>query len=264
MSEELKINIPLNFGLFWSGSKLSYLRYLTFVSLRHFHPDSTIDLYVSSKCVKDGYKWANEKQDFEIDIGEDYTERLKDLGVVIHEINDFAQYQPNFQSDFFRWWYLKEFGGFYLDTDQIILKSFNGLPLYKNLIYSAYGPYFPVGVIGASKISVVVKRVNKVIKNHYNPNDYNSLGPWMFRDVMKSMDIKEGYNAPKHIFYPINFSHDVNKIYSGKFEVPDGSRSLHWFGGHPLSQKFNKAYSEEMLKTSNDTISRWCRDNEIF
>lgn len=256
-------NIPLQFGLFWSGSNLSYLRYLTFKTLRNFHPDSKISLFTSNKFKKDGYSWANEKQDFETNVSTDCMDMLSDLDVEISEMEDFGQYPPNFQSDFFRWWFLQKYGGFYLDTDQIILKSFEGLPLYKNLIYSAYGPYYPVGVIGASTESRVVKRVNKVISNHYNPNDYNSLGPWMFRDVMQGMKNKEGYNAPPHIFYPINFSYDVNKIYSGKFEIPSGSRALHWFGGHPLSQKVNKIYNEEYAKTSNDTISRWLRENDI-
>jgi len=55
----------LNFGLWWSGAKLSYLRYLTFKSLRHFHTNSRIQLFVGDKFTNNKHKWHREKQDFE-------------------------------------------------------------------------------------------------------------------------------------------------------------------------------------------------------
>ena len=57
--------IPLRFGLFWAGDTLSYLRYLTFKSLRHYHPDAKIQLYLTKEYNKDKHHWSCEGQDFE-------------------------------------------------------------------------------------------------------------------------------------------------------------------------------------------------------
>lgn len=266
--------IPLNFGLWWSGSKLSYLRYLTFKSLRHFHPDAKIELFVGSKSMKDGHAWwGGEKQEFENpdDIGKDYIAELEELNVEIHHVDWFSQFHPNFQSDFFRWWYLNAHGGFYLDTDQIILKSFKDLPLDNNFIFSAYdvqscGLYSPVGVIGAHKDSQIVDFVKRNLLKFLDVNSYNSLGPFMFRQVLV-MDrdwSDKTFNAPSKIFYPIDDSFKIPLVYDGQFQIPSDSYALHWFGGHPKSQEFNSSYTEEFAQGSPDTISKYLREEGII
>lgn len=264
--------INLNFALWWSGSKLSFLRYLTFKSLRHFHPNSKIQLYLGTKCNNKGYEWlGGEKQDFETEIqGKDYIEELEDLNVEIIETEMFGEYPSNYQSDIFRWWYLKNNGGWYLDTDQIILKSFKTLPLDCDLICSIYkavscGIYSPVGCIGADKNSELVEWIDKLLPQYYEPDNYNSLGPFMFRSVIGMRKWKDKIvNAPSNIFYPVPESYLVSSIYDGSFEIPNESFCAHWFGGHYLSQEFNKKYTEEFAKTSNDTISRFLREKKII
>ena len=263
--------IPLNFGLWWSGSKLSYLRYLTFKSLRHFHPDAKISLYVSDNFKKDGHKWNVEKQDFEQENDfKNYMSELKDLDVEIINCDKFDNYQPNFQSDLFRWWFLKENGGFYLDTDQIIVQSFDNLPLNSDFIYSAYlaqscGYYTPVGVIGASKDSQMVSTIHELLPQFIDPSNYNSAGPFMFRRMLgyqRWLDLMA--HVPFYYFYPVPESQFVSCIYDGSFEVKDKSFALHWYGGNPLSQEFNNKYTEEFSKKSNDSISVFLRNKKII
>ena len=57
--------IDLKFGLFWHGEEISYLRYITFVTLRHFHPDCEIELYIPKNYSKENLEWREEKQDFQ-------------------------------------------------------------------------------------------------------------------------------------------------------------------------------------------------------
>ena len=264
--------IDLNFGLWWSGSKLSYLRYLTFKTLRHFHPDSRIELFVSDKFKNNGYQWGAEKQDFETPnvTEKNYIDNLKDLDVDVKYVDWFPQYTPNFQSDLFRWWYLKNFGGFYMDTDQIILKSFEGLELDYNFIYSGYkarscGYYTPVGVLGATRDSKIVDYIFKNLTKFIDVNNYNSAGPFMFRQVIGLRAWKDKiFNTPSHYFYPIDDSFKVVDIYNGKFTAPIESFATHWYGGHPESQGFNKKYTEEFARESSDSISVFLRDKGII
>jgi hypothetical protein len=264
--------IPLQFGLWHSGVNLSYLRYLTFKTLRYFHPDSKIQLFLGSEFKKDGHRWGEEKQDFEdaSAIQKDYIDKLKDINVEVIKVDWFSHVAPNFQSDLFRYWYLKNISGFYLDTDQIILKSFNGLPLDNDFIYSGYeaascGYYTPVGVLGSAKNVEIVDFIHANITKFINPNNYNSAGPFMFREVIKYKQWKDKiFNAPSNYFYPIPDSYLVESIYNGTLKLNSESFALHLFLGHPKSQEFNKKYTEEFAKTSNDTISRFLRENSII
>jgi hypothetical protein len=267
------MSIELNFGLWHSGCKLSYLRYLCFKTLRHFHPNSKIQLFVGDKFSNNNHKWNNEKQDFERpeDIKVDYLEKLNELGVEVKHVDWFSQYASNYQSDIFRYWYLKNVSGFYLDTDQIILKSFEGLPLDNNFIYSAYpasscGYYTPVGVLGASKNTEIVDFIYNNITKFVDNKNYNSAGPFMLRDVLKIHNWKDKmFNAPSNYFYPIPDSYMVGKIFDGSLKLTDESYALHIFMGHPLSQEFNKIYNKEFAeKSQKNTISRFLRENGII
>ena len=263
--------INLKFGLFWSGCKLSYLRYLTSKTLRHYHPDSEIELYTTDKFRTDGYSWDVEKQDFELENdGKDYMDDLKYLDVKILPCNQFEDYAPNYQSDFFRWWWLKDNSGFYLDTDQIILKPFDSLPLGYDLIFTGYkalscGFYTPVGVIGSNKHKIV-DYINALLPQFYTAKNYNSLGPFMFHHVlnMEAEKLKRLVNVPSRWFYPVPESYQIIEAYRGECEVPDDSYAFHWFGGHPFSQQFNKVYTEEYAQKSKDTISKTLREKGII
>jgi len=83
MIKKVVVMIPLKFGLFWSGSKMSYLRYLTFLTLRHHHKDAEIELYISNRSKKDGFIWRDEEQDFQTYNGDCYLDKLKELNVKI-------------------------------------------------------------------------------------------------------------------------------------------------------------------------------------
>lgn len=257
--------IPLKFGLFWSGAELSYFRFLTFASLRKHHPNDEIELYLSKSSSKN-ISWVNEKQDFQYEnnYSKNYIDELNKLNVKVIEMDLFSTYAPNYQSDLFRWWWLYNNGGFYLDADQIILKPFNDLPLQSDFIYSIYkaqscGIYSPVGVIGSSKGCKIVKQIMNEMISCYNPKDYNSLGPFMFRDLFfkyREKWEKENimFNAPPNFFYPVSESYMIDKIYNSVIHISEESYSLHWYGGHYKSQEFNKIFDED-YKGNINTIS---------
>jgi len=269
--------IDLNFGLWWSGSKLSYLRYLTFKSLRHFHPHSRIQLFTTN-AVDTGSNSGISHHDFlDPNLTQiDYMSRLVDLGVEIVHVNakSLGNFYPHQQADIYRWVYLKKSGGIYLDPDQIILKSFKSLPIKKyDFLYSSYkvdspfamdGRFSPIGVLGASPNSKVVSNVSSVIMDYKKDGDYNSMGVVMMSDVIGRFDFSEGFNAPSNYFYPAPICDYMNGIYDGTKDIPEDSYALHWYGGYEPSQKFNKRYTEEFSKSSKDTISKFLRGRGII
>jgi hypothetical protein len=249
------------------------LRYITFKTLRHFHPHSRIQLYVSDKYKKDGSIEVRQEFNSPDIVQKDYMHELSKLDVEIIPMDRFSRYFPNHQSDFFRWWYLSNFGGFYLDTDQIILRSFKKLPLKKNnFIYSSYevdspfafdGKFSPVGVLGSAKGIPLAEYMLSQMKKYYEETNYNALGPLMFADVLSKLDMKKAFNAPPEYFYPAPICDYTDAAYSGKMKIPNESLAFHWFGGYAPSQTFNKKFSEEFAKTSNDTISTFLRSKGL-
>lgn len=258
--------INLDFRLFWCGGAISYLRYLTFKTLRHFHPHSTIELFVSKKYNPHIHAWDAEKQDFENNKKNDYLDSIRGLDVKIIEMDYFGSpsFCPILQADLARFWFLYNFGGFYLDTDQIILQSFESLPLDYDLIYSQFAnadraQYSPTGVLGCCKNSDVAKAMMSLVPKGYSSNIYNSSGPFIWEYMIQSSKFSNAFNAPPEYFYPIDCSRDVGNIYDGSFVIPKESLALHWYAGHPLSQEFNQKYTEDFAKQSNDSISCFIR-----
>ena len=264
--------IPVQFVLFWAGGGLPYLRYLTFKSLRHFHPKAKIQLYLSKNFKKDIHNWSSESQDFESTYtGKDYLEELAFLNIEIVRVDHIGNPElcPIFQSDIFRFIWLRDNGGYYADTDQLFLRSFDSLPADSEFIYSSYiesqcGLYYPVGLLGLEKDSEIARIALVVAVKIYNPNNYNSSGPCMLKAASKFMNLSRSFNAPSQYFYPVNSSSAVNTIYNGTAIIPKEAYAIHWFGGHPLSQKFVSQYTEEFAKVSNDTISILARKNGII
>lgn len=262
---DLSESIPIKFGLFWSGSKLSFLRFLTFLSIRMHHPNSKIELYVAKKNFSD-INWGTESQDFQKKIdGECFLGDLPGIGVNVIESDIFPTYPPNYQSDLFRWWWLSQNGGFYMDTDQIVLKPFDSLPLHADLIFSSYrsktcGIYSPVGVLGSKKFSPITDYVKNVIMDYYDPSDYNSIGPFMFTKILseKANEWAKNFtlfNSPPNFFYPIQESIHINGVFTGSGFLSSDSYALHWFGGSKVSQEFNLRFNQKYAIENNDLIS---------
>ena len=262
--------IKNTFHLFWAGQHLSYLRYLTFKTCRMFHPDAEIILH-HSKNYSTVTNWIRERQDFHSDMGKNYFERLQDLNVIIKNNDKYSNFSPVYQADFLRWEILNETGGVYLDTDQLILKNFDSL-LDCDMFYCSYLlpigiPYYPIGVLGSASGHWIPQEILKNIKNFFNPNEYQSIGPNLFRQFMMTPIIKEKTNSdngindyPRVYFYPAPEPDRFCEMMFSENSIDcDDSYAIHWFGGYTASHQFNSSYTEEKAKTSDDTISTYLR-----
>ena len=78
------------------------------------------------------------------------------------------------------------------------------------------------------------------------------------------------YNSGSELFYPVKDSCFVPALYCNLPESEkimdriNNAYSLHWYGGHPASQGFNKRYTEKKANSSLDLISCILREKGII
>jgi mannosyltransferase OCH1-like enzyme len=251
--------IPKTFHLIWSGGPISFLRYTTFATLRHHHPTWQIKLHLFNKFGIADWDHENISQDFAKAGIRDYLPNIRKLVNEVCPCNLYQDMAPTYQTDFLRWDILDTQGGFYLDTDQVILKPFDDL-CNNRFVYSDYEDYTPTGVLGAEPRLPLSNLVRYSVAATYQISDYCSTGPHMLLNITKKypeLFVESGILNTGRLFYPVYPWEEAFKgIYDGSFVTPASSYALHWFGAHNLSQDFNVAYSESCVKDGTDEISR--------
>lgn len=253
--------IPKIAYFYWNKeTNLSYLRYTTLLTFRKLHPDWTINLYYSDskKCAK----WAGgEDQDFFTNNKENnYFNSLKNLDVNVLEYKKHTEKAPNYISDFFRWDILNQTGGWYFDLDQIFIKNFDGL--CKNDFVIDGSPSCFVGVVGSIPNCKITDFINKNINILYNPDFYNCIGPWFIKSLFQKpgdpylLNLLKEYRillTEREVFYPVH-PDNVLDIFE-KDTTINNSYCIHWYGGHPISQKYNKLLTENNFSNYKNTIT---------
>jgi hypothetical protein len=257
--------IPKTFHLYWSGGPINYFRYLTFLTLRRHHPDWQIKLYTNPKH---GHaEWKECSQDFHHEQWTDYTAEVYEICDSVEPWEKHQDKAPNFQSDFFRWEILRDCGGWYMDTDQIILKPFETRGFF-DMVYADYNGYCPVGVIGMVKGFGFCEHMLEQIERVYTPGNYNIAGPWAMREALNSykrIDNAHYFNSGWN-FYPIPYSKYIYTMYQENIKglchsIDDSAYALHLFGAHPDSQAYAKMLTPEVARIRNDWICRHLREN---
>jgi hypothetical protein len=257
--------IPKTAYFYWNKeTPLSYLRFLTLKTFRSLHPHWEMKIcHTNTGSFK---KWPGiEQQDFLFDKkGQyDYISRCPDLGVNITDYGKHKDKAPNFISDFYRWDVLSMEGGWYFDVDQIVLRNFDNLCDH-DFVADGSNNYF-VGVIGCSSNSPIASYIYQYANRTFNPDYYCCIGPWMMRGLlhgggdpalkkmMESCGVMLDSGAR---FYPI-VPDNVNRLYNETVDIPEKTYCIHWYGGHPESQKFNNMVTEENFHDYNNTITKY-------
>ena len=277
--------VPRYAHFYWAGDQLSYLRYTTLLSFRHHHPDWKIFLWTTDKWYSQ--EWAFEKQDFNRKVRlsdeDNFLQQAIELVDEVVQYNDHPDLNPAWQSDFMQWDALHKYGGFYLDMDQTILEPFDDLmvppdvytqytgnpgSLFSTFMYTTYdGEYYyaPIGLIAAAPGCPAVAFIKELIYKFLDSKYYAATGPNMMADAVRKLSENHilkacnAFDAGRRLFYSIGFSKQVPELYDGTHVPEPGTKAIHWFGGHPETQKFNATYTKNSPYESADTISREVR-----
>jgi len=265
---------------YWGSEVMSFLRYMTFKSFRHYHPDWEMVLIKRRvPLAKEDYKWG-ETQDFMFAPLDDYSDRLSELNVSMECLEDSypeiatMDLSDVHTSDILAWSILGHRGGVISDTDIVYTSTLDyerfkdldfGIVCFKDKPKANYMP-----------VSFMISQPNEICKDVYDKATkvvkktvYESAGtPALIKTVKSFDDMKLKYpdlkveKLPSKIVFPWSEEH-LWRTYAGfAFEqnqfddLNEDTIGIHWYAGAIGNQKYNRAYTEGTYKNFDSTISK--------
>jgi hypothetical protein len=250
---------------------MPYLNYLTLESFAQHHPEWEMILIRPLHAHAQEKQWASGEQAGEY-AGVDYC---MDADIIVNKTIYFDFSEIGFsntmhdvhKADLLRQYLLYKEGGMWCDMDVLWVKPIEELDCTKDvdimLCWNAEArrPYFSTGICMARPGTDYHKTIYEACPASYNPTEYQSLGPFLLRNIFPTVDsIKEKagddviINAPYTAFYPVHYS-KLHKLYQeAPTPLPNNTVAVHWFGGAELSRYHMKKISPDTLPEYSDTL----------
>lgn len=210
------------------------------------------------KCIT---SWKKFFPEYEI---KEWNEKNFDLNCCDYVKEAYDAKKWAFVSDYARFWILYKYGGIYFDTDVEVIKNMDdiiekgafmgceitdeegsdfsvwvnpglglgvnpGVDLYKEILESYQTSHF-INEFGKCDYKTVVERTTGILKQY------------CFKNVNEIQKIGGVYIYPKEYFCPMDYS-------TGKLNITDNSRSIHWYDASWLDEKMKKRRNRsEMIR----------------
>jgi hypothetical protein len=266
--------IPKVINFYWSGSKMSWLRYMTLYSFRKLNSDWEMNLYHDAFTDVKERTWKEDfnRQDFFDYKGDEHLKEniLKDIGVNrlfwFPETTfglDMNVINPSQRSNFFKWDMLSK-GCYYSDMDIVFTRSMDDIyEQTKNFDAGlSFQDYFSIGFMFGSVDNALFKKIYENACRTFDPTTYQGAGvDTLYRRWKNLAQMQDEFpqvkifNVPKFWFYYFDHLHIPMVFEEDNFlAMPVESYGIHWYAGSPLSQKFNNIISA--LTTSDTTITK--------
>jgi hypothetical protein len=162
-------------------------------------------------------------------------------------------------SDIFSVEILSKLGGWYLDLDQLVMKSLEPMGSAYDFIAGGQSCFY-IGIFGSSPNGAVVGDFYGKMLGSYDEKYYNSSG--ITAIVMSCLNdnnwlrwFKDRSNGVNHIveqdhFYPLIAHDGAKRFWAGDFNIDDcGSECVHYYGNNPVSQKAFREISPQNILT---------------
>lgn len=276
--------IPKRMYFFWSGTALSWMRYMTLYSFRKFNPEWEIILCLSNNTTSEKNWFGPEVQDFFNYSGANYLDKISELSVQIEPV-DFPDnfkadiISPIHESDLYRYYKLYNNGGFYSDTDILYFRPiddfYNSLRENNiNTVIHHCHAYATIGFLGAEVGNIFYKDLFNLATSLNKISAYQDFGVeliYKFCDLSKNnTSINEISNILKERYKNLNicsipdylvYQYDWNNI-SNAFGKAYGINTFnakaigyHWYAGSSIAQKYNKLLTEHTYKDYKTTFT---------
>ena len=266
-------------NFYWSyGVRISFYRYLTLATFRHWHPDWEIRLW-QSDWKKTALAWNFHEFQSRFKATHDWSKEAVDLlGVKMcsyvpadERVLGFAP--PNI-SDIFSYETLHREGGWYADMDILFTKNFDHISDSGSYAWMGFGDMEDwVGIFGCEPGSWVMKSFYDACLDNYTGEHYNSTGT---QGIIKSCtsDINwcnkfaegdrglKNWRCPRDMFYPLRPQH-TSFLYSDSWPTPKPNTwAVHLFGGNQDFAIWNRRLTPEYLfdNAHNEWVCRFVRD----
>ena len=258
----LPSKIPKIAFTFWHGEEFTYLHYLSIETFCFYNRDYEFIIYTIDKAQKK--EWEEGELSEKINCINYYNkinilQDIYNIKIINLKEKIYRNYCPNIISDLVRWNKLYEHGGIWLDLDILHLKPIEHI--FKNIIYNCdinnidfvisnyknvngcigFTKWFPCGIIFSSKNNNVCKKFIDIMYDEYDPTIYNSVGPDILKNYIKSVDnfmlnYKNVALFEPNIVYPYvwNQTEEYCKYNILKEDVV----SIHWYNGSNIMRKY--------------------------
>jgi mannosyltransferase OCH1-like enzyme len=263
------------------------MRYMTLFSFRKYNPTWEMILYISDNDNEKNWKGI-EEQDFSNYKGIDYFEKVKELNIEVKKIklpdeiqNKIKKLSPVHESDIFRYYELYTNGGIYSDMDVLYFRSIDDLynsleeKNIDTLIHQDTG-YITIGFLGSGVENKLFSDIfNKAI-NLISYNNYQSFGvdliysmfggnrqnPLIIDKIKKIYQYLNIFNLKNQTVYQFDWTM-INYNFNNAVGINSFSKDsigYHWFGGSPISQKFNNLLNGSNYQNYKITFSEICKE----
>lgn len=277
--------IPRRMSFFWTGP-MSWMRYLTLYTFRLHNPTWQIYLYEpNSECIDKDWKEYQQPQaeDNRHYDGVDYSHMLSELNIVRRSIDMVEGLSPAQACDIFQWELLAGEGGFYADMDILWMNSLD--EVYEDIkdddvVFCLENVVLAIGFMASkSKCDLFQKIVCEALDRcETHVNKYQGYGTDLLYDVAfdgmgrHGCDIGiQALNAfrkkhpslnivsvPDEVVYPFDWT-EPTIIFNQELPAPKDSVGIHWFGGAPISQEWNKKLTEKTWEEYSSTFTNCLR-----
>ena len=266
-----KLSIPKILHIFWSGSRLPYLRYMTVVSFMKLNPNWKVMFWYSMRPYS-VITWRTQELNYPVN-WKDYTPELMDMPITKTEVdfNDFGMsndISEVHKSDFLRYYFLSKYGGVYSDMDILYFRPITNLKVNKKenkdietfVCISSYG--HSNGFFMAKPGSKFFEMIFGLAHN-FDGTKYQSVGPDLCNDnfptLEKINEISPAMNIGMDSVYYYS-GQQIGSIYSEReLTFPKESIGIHWFAGHPFSGKFLRETRGGTENYPNNILGNICK-----
>ncbi len=255
-------------NFFWSGPRLSYLRYQTLRSFRRLNPSFPVTLWHPSIPCR-SKTWNTIEHDDTRCKGPDYSDRVEALGIERRGWTPTrTRLSHTHASDLFRWWLLSHAGGYYCDMDIYWIKPFDAVHARYGsadalLCCEDAGRVFAIGMMGASPDSAIYGDVLRVCLSRIRRSTYESVGvyavyeaagvPYEDFGARRLLSrLREQYPgrtiavAPDETVYPYH-CRNYQRLFAGYAAFPASTVGVHWFAGGTVPNQWNRVVTEDNL-----------------
>lgn len=258
-SNLLNLSTPFSYPrllhVYWDGSKLSFLNYLTLISFNHYHSNWRVILH-RPKYPTIYKSWLTNEHNISYE-GTCYLNKVKQLSNLTINLVDFQEIgfineaSEVIKSDYLRYYMLNKYGGVWSDFDIIYVDSIEkkfkdntDVVLFKSdMCIKQKGhlvKLFPIGLLISKRNSQFYTSVLKQIDKYYDPNSYQCIGCFLITDIYQKFQKSKDIMVYKSDEYYLPFNHyEIDMMINGSAKIfHQNIVGIHWYNGSNLMKQY--------------------------